>query len=98
MVPEVDHSGDLSPDFSSYIADVKRGVVALGAKATPVVMGPVSMTRFVVFKDTPKFIPDWTPDLQRSAFLDKLIPIYAKLLEELAEMGVEEIQIHEPSH
>lgn len=98
MVPEVDHSlGDLSPDFSSYIADVKRGVVALGGKATPVVMGPVSMTRFVTFKDTPKFIPDWTPDLQRRAFLDKLLPIYSKLLQELAEMGVEEIQIHEPS-
>jgi len=91
MVPEVDSSlGDLSSDFSAYMADVKRGIAALGDKATPVVMGPVSIVRFCAFKF------DGALDLQRFALLEKLLPIYSKLLADLAATGVKEIQIHEP--
>ena len=51
MVPEVDESlGDLSSDFSSYLSDIKRGISSLGEKATPVVMGPVSMVYLCAFK------------------------------------------------
>ena len=99
MVPEVDDSLDnLAPDFSAFIADVKRGIATLGARATPVILGPISMTRFVVFKQKQmKMCAGVTYDLQQSTFLQKLLPIYAKLFLEVAAMGVEEIQIHEPS-
>lgn len=93
MVPEVDESlGDLSPDFSSYYSDVKRAISKIGVgKATPVVMGPVSMVRFCAFK------LDSATDLQRFALLEKLLPVYTELLSELAATGVTEIQIHEPA-
>ena len=93
MVPEVDRplrDLNLLPDFTSYIANIKRGIAALGAKATPVVHGPVSTTRFVDFKGT-------TNHFEQMVFLEKLLPIYTELLAEIAALGVEEIQIHEPT-
>lgn len=93
MVPEVDRplrDLKLVPDFTSYIANIKRGIAALGAKAAPVVLGPVSMTRFVDFKGT-------TNHFEQTVFLEKLLPIYTELLAEIAALWVEEIQIHEPT-
>lgn len=93
MVPEVDDSSSpLGHDFSGYLADVKRGISELGVdRATPFVLGPVSMVRLLAFKT------DAAPDIQRFAMLEKLLPIYKELLGELAKMGVKEIQIHEPA-
>jgi len=93
MVPEVDEClTELSSNFSQYLADVKRGVVYLGAeRATPVVLGPVSMTHLCAYKFNGAI------DIQRFALLEKMLPIYSKLMSDLAELGVEEIQIHEPS-
>ena len=92
MVPEVDESlGDLSSDFSSYLSDIKRGISSLGEKATPVVMGPVSMVYLCAFK-FPGAI-----GLQRMALLEKLLPIYRELMVDITALGAKEIQIHEPS-
>ena len=93
MVPEVDESlSTLSPDFTSYFEAVERGVSYLGAdKATPVVLGPVSMVRFCSFK------LEAATEVQRFALLAQLLPIYTELLTKLAKMGVKEIQIHEPA-
>lgn len=93
MVPEVDESlTKLSPDFSHYLADVKRGVAHVGAaRATPVVLGPVSMCHLAAYKFQGAI------DIQRFALLEKLLPIYSKLMLDLAALGVQEIQIHEPS-
>ena len=93
MVPEVDEGlTELSPNFSHYLADVKRGVAHLGAeRATPVVLGPVSMTHLCAYKFNGAI------DIQRFALLEKLLPIYRKLMSDLADLGVKEIQIHEPS-
>ena len=92
MVPEVDESlGDLSSDFSSYLSDIKRGISSLGEKATPVVMGPVSMVYLCAFK-FPGAI-----GIQRLALLEKLLPIYRELMVDIAALGAKEVQIHEPS-
>jgi len=93
MVPEVDDSlKNLAPNFTSYFDDIKRAISKVGVdKATPVVMGPVSLVRFCTFK------LDAALDLQRFALLIKLLPVYTKLLKELVELGVTEIQIHEPA-
>ena len=126
MVPEVDGSlEELSPDFSRFLTDVKRGVEHLGAaRATPVVLGPVTMTHLCVYKQYACEPVSTTPPKQnkktffqqfeimlddkvkgstesignnRMALLEKLLPIYGKLLADLAKLGVQEIQIHEPS-
>jgi len=93
MVPEVDGSfSSLSPDFSSYIRSIGRGIKKMGTdKATPVVLGPVSLVRFCDYKNG-TFMPD-----QRTILLNQLIPIYKNLLLKLAKLGISEIQIHEPS-
>lgn len=93
MVPEVDESlSTLSPNFSSYFEAVERGISHLGVdKATPVIIGPVSMVRFCAFK------LEAATDVQRFALLEQLLPVYTDLLAKLAETGVKEIQIHEPA-
>ena len=93
MVPEVEESSnDLKYDFSDYLANVERGIRELGIeKATPVVLGPVSMARLATFKF------DGAIDMQRFALLEKLLPIYKKLMGQLIAMGVKEIQVHEPA-
>lgn len=92
MVPEVDDGlGELSCDFSSYLANIKRGLTVLGNKAVPVVLGPVSIVHLCAFKF------EGAIDLQRFALLEKLLPIYRKLLADISALGVKEVQIHEPS-
>ena len=91
MVPEVDDNlGDLAPNFSSYLADVKHGISVLGDKAVPVVIGPVSIVRLCAFKF------EGATDIQRFSLLEKLRPVYKDLFRALAVAGVKEIQVHEP--
>lgn len=89
MVPEFDQTSKVNADLSAFIADVKRGVDKLGAScATPVILGPVSIVRFMNFHtDTPG---------QVEALLSQLIPVYKQLLKDLQGLGVTEVQIHEP--
>jgi len=93
MVPEVDQSlKSLTPNFTSYFKDINRAISKLGAnKATPVVIGPITMARFCSFKC------EGNTDLQRFALLDLLIPVYKELFTKLSQTGVTEIQIHEPA-
>jgi 5-methyltetrahydropteroyltriglutamate--homocysteine methyltransferase len=92
MVPEVDDTLiNLKPDFLKYLADVKRGIDALGDKAVPVVIGPVTMVHLCSFKF------EGMIEIQRFALLEKLLPVYSKLLSDLALAGAKEVQIHEPS-
>jgi 5-methyltetrahydropteroyltriglutamate--homocysteine methyltransferase len=93
MVPEVDTTSTVKPDFSAYLANVKRGVEYLGAdRAVPVIMGPVTLAKLVQFK-----LGTAAVGLQRLALLDEIIPIYRELIKDLANMGVKEVQIHEPA-
>lgn len=90
MVPEIDETTKANADLSDFLADVKRGVVSLGAdRATPVVLGPVTIVRLAKFaSDQPG---------KAEALLAELLPIYRQLLKDLAALGVQEVQIHEPA-
>lgn len=90
MVPEFD--GIIDADFASFLANVRRGVDMLGIDcATPVVVGPVTMAYLTKFAT---FSPGFEAKERRS-YLEKLLPIYSKLLADVASIGVTEIQIHE---
>lgn len=90
MVPEVDESTKVNANLSDFIADVKRGIEILGVNcATPVVLGPVTITRLVSFATS-------KPD-QTEALLLELLPVYKQLFKDLEALGVTEIQVHEPA-
>ncbi|KAI2512306.1 5-methyltetrahydropteroyltriglutamate-homocysteine S-methyltransferase [Fragilaria crotonensis] len=90
MVPEFD--GTINADFSSFYAEVGRGLNVLGARcATPVIIGPVTMAYLTKFAS---FSTGYEAQ-ERLSFLVQLLPIYKKLLGDLAAMGFDEIQIHE---
>jgi 5-methyltetrahydropteroyltriglutamate--homocysteine methyltransferase len=88
MVPEYDASTSLQPcNFTPFLNSLVQGKTTLGADcATPVVMGPVTIARLARTKSAESMI-----DL-----LNKLLPIYTNLLNEIGDMGFTEIQIHEP--
>lgn len=92
LVPEFDATSKVNADFSVFLEDVKRGVKQLGADcATPVVVGPVTMAYLTKFAS---FAPG-NEAFQRREFLDSILPAYKSLLNEIASLGVSEIQIHE---
>ena len=90
LVPEFD--GSIHADFSPFYAEVGRGLDVLGAsRATPVIIGPVTMAHLTKFAS---FSTGYEAQERRS-FVVQLLPIYTKLLADLGVMGFDEIQIHE---
>jgi 5-methyltetrahydropteroyltriglutamate--homocysteine methyltransferase len=89
MVPECDESTQIQPHWDNFLNDVRRGIQFLGqgVVAAPVVLGPVTLTHL-----TKKSGP-WTNE----TLLGALLPAYKQLLQELALIGVKEIQVHEPA-
>lgn len=73
MVPEFD--GTINADFSSFYAEVGRGLKVLGARcATPVIIGPVTMAYLTKFAS---FSTGYEAQ-ERLSFLVQLLPIYKK--------------------
>ena len=92
MVPEVDDTTNIQPNFSQFLSDVKRGIDHLGKdRAAPVLLGPVTLVKLVHYKE------GGILSLQRLALLDSIIPPYRSLIKELVQMGVTELQVHEPA-
>jgi len=89
MVPEMDSSTKIAPDFSYFLQSVQRGVKEVGKeRATPVIVGPVTIAYLTKFAGG-------NIDANRVALIQTLIPIYQDLLKKVVAMGVKEIQIHE---
>jgi 5-methyltetrahydropteroyltriglutamate--homocysteine methyltransferase len=86
MVPEIDETTKVNPNFDTFLADVKRGIAHLGKSASPVILGPVSFVHLAKITHGTK-----------ESLLQDLISVYSGLLKDIAVLGVEEIQIHEPS-
>ena len=85
IVPEFDASTIFKLDASRLLAQLAEAR-ALGVKAKPVIIGPVTYLALGKAKD----------DADRLALLPQLLPVYAALLKTLAEHGVEWVQIDEP--
>ena len=84
LVPEIDETMSPSAHFEDFLALVERARRILGDRTVPIVLGPVTLLA----------LSRVTAD--EAALFDALLPLYARLLESLAERGVEEVQIHEP--
>ncbi|MFM0229986.1 5-methyltetrahydropteroyltriglutamate--homocysteine S-methyltransferase [Paraburkholderia sediminicola] len=86
IVPEFNASTEFSLD-ASRLLDQLAQARALGVKAKPVIIGPVTYLWLGKAKD----------DSDKLALLPRLLPVYAALLEQLAAQGVEWVQVDEPA-
>jgi 5-methyltetrahydropteroyltriglutamate--homocysteine methyltransferase len=86
LVPEF-HAGQRFALSWTQIIDETREAIALGHKAKPVVLGPLSYLWLGKEK---------SPGFDRLDLLENLLPAYEQLLTALAQTGVEWVQIDEP--
>jgi len=85
IVPELKASTSFKLDASRLLEQLAEAQ-ALGVKAKPVIVGPVTYLAIGKAKDSSN----------KLALLDRLLPVYAELLDALADQGVEWVQIDEP--
>ncbi|CAE6805206.1 5-methyltetrahydropteroyltriglutamate--homocysteine methyltransferase [Paraburkholderia aspalathi] len=86
IVPEFSASTEFALD-ASHLLDQLAQARALGVKAKPVIIGPVTYLWLGKAKD----------DSDKLALLPRLLPVYAALLEQLAAQNVKWVQIDEPA-
>ncbi|HTH95357.1 MAG TPA: 5-methyltetrahydropteroyltriglutamate--homocysteine S-methyltransferase [Rhodocyclaceae bacterium] len=85
IVPEFNAATEFKLDATRLLEQLAEAK-AQGVKAKPVIIGPVTYLALGKAKD----------DSDKLALLPRLLPVYAQLLEALAEQGVEWVQIDEP--
>lgn len=85
IVPEFSAATTFTLDASRLLAQLAEAK-AQGVKAKPVIIGPVTYLAIGKEKD----------DSDKLALLERLLPVYAQLLDALAAEGVEWVQIDEP--
>ncbi|MFV3131601.1 5-methyltetrahydropteroyltriglutamate--homocysteine S-methyltransferase [Niveispirillum sp. KHB5.9] len=85
IVPEFDADTRFKLDASRLLEQLAEAR-ALGVKAKPVIVGPVTYLAIGKAKD----------GSDRLSLLPRLLPVYAELLKALAGQGVEWVQIDEP--
>lgn len=86
IVPEFNAGTEFELDASRLVGELCEAR-AQGVKAKPVIIGPVTYLALGKAKD----------DSDKLALLPRLLPVYAQLLEALADQGVEWVQIDEPA-
>jgi len=87
IVPEFG-SGTRFRLVSSWVTDEVREAQALGIRAKPVLLGPLTYLWLGKEKES---------HFDRLSLLPALLPLYRELLSELARLGVEWIQLDEPA-
>ncbi len=85
IVPEFTADTQFKLDASRLLAQVAQAK-ALGVNAKPVIIGPVTYLALGKAKD----------GSDKLALLDRLLPVYAQLLNALSQEGVEWVQVDEP--
>ncbi|WP_404299162.1 5-methyltetrahydropteroyltriglutamate--homocysteine S-methyltransferase [Alicycliphilus denitrificans] len=85
IVPEFTAPTQFKLDASRLLAQLAEAK-AQGVRPKPVIVGPVTYLAIGKAKD----------DSNKLALLERLLPVYAELLEILAKQGVEWVQIDEP--
>ncbi|MCH2241168.1 MAG: 5-methyltetrahydropteroyltriglutamate--homocysteine S-methyltransferase, partial [Aquabacterium sp.] len=85
IVPEFTAGTSFRLDASRLLAQLAEARQA-GVPAKPVIIGPVTYLALGKAKD----------GSDKLALLDRLLPVYAQLLDTLAEQGVEWVQVDEP--
>ncbi|MFT4166328.1 MAG: 5-methyltetrahydropteroyltriglutamate--homocysteine S-methyltransferase [Microlunatus sp.] len=87
LVPELSGSSTFRLDPSRLLAEIAEAQ-AYGHPVRPVVVGPVTFLSLAKSVDGDDFDP--------LALLDRLLPVYAELLTQLADAGVTWVQLDEP--
>lgn len=85
IVPEFSANTEFKLDASRLLEQLAEAK-AQGVKAKPVIVGPVTYLAIGKAKD----------DSDKLALLERLLPVYAELLNTLAAEGVEWVQVDEP--
>jgi 5-methyltetrahydropteroyltriglutamate--homocysteine methyltransferase len=86
-VPELNAKTSPTANFSTYLANVQRALAVVGpSKTVPVILGPLTYLSLSKY-DGVSF----------DEVLVKLLPLYTQLLNDLAALGIREVQVHEPS-
>ncbi|NNM52520.1 MAG: 5-methyltetrahydropteroyltriglutamate--homocysteine S-methyltransferase [Pseudomonadales bacterium] len=85
IVPEFTANTEFKLDASRLLEQL-GDAIAQGIKAKPVIIGPVTYLWIGKAKD----------DSNKLALLERLLPVYSQLLDQLAALGVEWVQIDEP--
>ncbi|NLA50907.1 MAG: 5-methyltetrahydropteroyltriglutamate--homocysteine S-methyltransferase [Alcaligenaceae bacterium] len=85
IVPELTADTQFQLDASNLLEQLAEAK-AQGVKAKPVIIGPVTYLAIAKAKDSS----------DKLALLERIVPVYAELLEILAKEGVEWVQIDEP--
>jgi 5-methyltetrahydropteroyltriglutamate--homocysteine methyltransferase len=85
IVPEFHAGTEFTLDASRLLAQLDEARQQ-GVQVKPVIIGPVTYLALGKAKD----------DSNKLALLDRLLPVYTQLLNQLAEQGVEWVQIDEP--
>ncbi len=85
IVPEVTAATEFRLDASRLLDELGEAR-ALGIAAKPVIIGPVTYLALAKSKDT----------IDRLDLLERLLPVYAELLDALGAAGAEWVQIDEP--
>ncbi|BAZ18228.1 5-methyltetrahydropteroyltriglutamate--homocysteine S-methyltransferase (plasmid) [Calothrix sp. NIES-4071] len=84
LVPEI-ASEILPADFSDFLERISRAQTILGKRVTPILLGACTLLRLSKV------------ELNIEQVISQLIPLYINLLTKLKNLGVEEVQIHEPA-
>eukprot|EP01060_Flectonema_neradi_P001961 TRINITY_DN111_c0_g1_i15.p1 TRINITY_DN111_c0_g1~~TRINITY_DN111_c0_g1_i15.p1 ORF type:complete len:768 (+),score=203.42 TRINITY_DN111_c0_g1_i15:64-2367(+) len=87
MVPEVPDDVTPTGDFKEFIRQIKLGQQTVGKEKTvPIIVGPLTLSKLC----------KPCGDLSSDELLTRLLPCYEQLLKELQQIGVSEVQFHEP--
>ncbi|MFJ9340561.1 5-methyltetrahydropteroyltriglutamate--homocysteine S-methyltransferase [Streptomyces sp. NPDC101733] len=90
LVPELGPDTVFSADSTRQVAELKEAL-ALGHTARPVLVGPV--TYLLLAKPAPGVADDFQP----LTLLDRLLPVYERVLADLRAAGAEWVQLDEPA-
>nr|WP_107907940.1 5-methyltetrahydropteroyltriglutamate--homocysteine S-methyltransferase [Streptomyces chartreusis] len=90
LVPELGPDTVFAADSAKQVAELKEAL-ALGLTARPVLVGPV--TYLLLAKPAPGVAADFEP----LTLLDRLLPVYARILADLRAAGAEWVQLDEPA-
>ncbi|MFD8793236.1 5-methyltetrahydropteroyltriglutamate--homocysteine S-methyltransferase [Streptomyces vinaceus] len=90
LVPELGPDTVFTADPGKQVAELKEAL-ALGHTARPVLVGPI--TYLLLAKPAPGVAADFQP----ITLLDRLLPVYARVLAELRAAGAEWVQLDEPA-
>ncbi|WP_406179804.1 5-methyltetrahydropteroyltriglutamate--homocysteine S-methyltransferase [Streptomyces sp. NBC_01006] len=90
LVPELGPDTVFTADSAKQVAELKEAL-ALGHAGRPVLVGPV--TYLLLAKPAPGVAADFEP----ITLLDRLLPVYARVLADLRAAGAEWVQLDEPA-